>query len=219
MPPSPDPALPRVAIFGATGRLGGRVLARLVERGCDVRLLVPFADHLDYDVRVRLRGDAVVEGDPRDADLVLSTLAGAEVVVSALDPRDLAESATGLTDALRTIVGTMPAAGAGRIVVVGCMTALRVAAGGTRTSGATAHESSEPERQHEVLRNAPVEWTLFCPADVREGASSGAIRMAIDAMPAGGGATGLDDLANAMVAEALEPRFTGHRVGIASAAP
>jgi putative NADH-flavin reductase len=214
---------PRVAIFGATGRTGRRVLARLLALGWQVRLLVRQSERLDFDTHARLGANAVLEGDARDAELVSAALAGAEVVVSALGMHDVAEPASDLSDSLRTIVGTMPAAGAGRIVVVGCAAALPGPRGGFRTDGgdgpaALRHVWAEHRRQYEVLRDAPLEWTLLCPTHLVADVPPGGARTAVDTLPAGSDVTGLDDLAEAIVAEVIAPHFTGHRVGIVSAA-
>ena len=221
MPSSPASTSPRIALFGATGRTGQRVLARLLARGCELRLLVRMSDRLDLDTRERLAPQAVLEGDARDADMVSAVLAGAEVVVSALGMQEIAEPASDLSDSLRTIVGTMPAAGVGRIVAVGCAAALPDARGGFRDDpGADAdalrHVWAEHRRQWEVLRDAPVEWTLFCPTRLLADVRAGRARTLADALPAGADVTGLDDLADAIVAEVVEPRFHGQRVGIGS---
>jgi len=224
--PQPE-GLPRVALFGATGSVGSRVLARLLARGCDARLLVRFAEHVDYDLRVRLAGDAVVEGDDRDADAVLRALAGVEVVVSTIGTSDIGEADAMLTDSVRTIVGTMPAAGAARIVAVLLAAVLPNARGGYLADDLDLRADqyhaepmregvSEHVRTYEALREAPVAWTVFCPMALRDGVPPGRTRTALDALPGGSDVTGLDDLADAIVAEVLEPRFVGHRVGIVS---
>ena len=223
MPETDRPATPRVALFGATGQTGRRVLARLLARGCAVRVLVRFAERLDPDGRFELAAGAVVEGDARDADLVREVLTGADVVASALGMNDITEPATDLSDSLRTIVGTMPAAGVGRIVVVGSAAALPNASGGYRADdgvlpAALRNVSAEHVRQHQVLRDGPVAWTLFCPTFLNAGVPAGNVRTALEALPPGSSITGLDDLAEAIVAEIAEPRFVGHRVGIVSAA-
>ena len=221
MNPSHDSATPSVALFGATGRTGRRVLARLLARGCAVRVLVRQVERLDLDHRARLGVHAALEGDARDADLVSALLAGTDVVVSALGMHDASEATSDLSDALRTIVGTMPAAGAGRIVVAGCAAALPGVHSDLPPAGGAArdtlcHVDAEHRRLYEVLRNSPVRWTLFCPARL-EDVAGGGVRTAVDALPPGGGATALDDLAAAIVAEVVGPRFTGRRVGVVSA--
>src|SRR5215213_9335189 len=108
----------KVSLFGATGQTGRRVLARLLAGGHDVRVLVRNAERLDMDARAQLAPGAIVEGDARDADAVSDALRGAEVVISTLGMSNHREAGTDLSDAVRTIVGTMPAAGADRIVAV-----------------------------------------------------------------------------------------------------
>lgn len=213
---------PRLALFGATGQVGRRVLDRLLARGLEVRVLVRNAERLDADARVLLAAGAIVEGDARDADAVSRALAGAEVVVSTLGMRDISEPATDLSDSLRTIVGTMPAAGAGRIVAVAAASALPNGRGGYRRDDGVPdmlrHVAAEHVRQFEALRDAPtgVEWTLFCPTFLKPRGRLGSVRMAAEMLPAGSDITGLDDLADAIVNEVMAPRFMGHRVGIVS---
>jgi hypothetical protein len=59
---------------------------------------------------------------------------------------------------------------------------------------------------------------MFCPSFLDPGVSAGSARTALEALPPGASITGLDDLADAVVAEIMEPRFVGHRVGIVSVA-
>ena len=222
MPGSDAHTARHVALFGATGQAGRRVLARLLAQGHRVRVLVRNAERLDIDARMQLDAGAIVEGDARDADAVLAVLAGADVVVSTLGMSNVAEPATDLSDSLRTIVGTMPAAGVGRIVAVASANALRNGRGGYRMDDGVPemlrHVSAEHVRQYEALRDAPtgVEWTLFCPTFLKAKVRPGSVRTAVEALPAGSAVTGLDDLATAIVEEAVAPRFVGHRVGIVS---
>jgi uncharacterized protein YbjT (DUF2867 family) len=70
-----------ILVAGGTGRLGGLLVARLLDRGLPVRVLTrdpARARHLD-SARVE-----VVVGDVRDPDSLATAVAGAEVVVSAV---------------------------------------------------------------------------------------------------------------------------------------
>lgn len=69
-----------VAVTGATGFLGRRIVGRLLRAGCSIRILVRnSADTLD------LRDPAIeqVEGDLRDADALRSLVKGADTIVHA----------------------------------------------------------------------------------------------------------------------------------------
>lgn len=218
----PQPAPPVVALFGGTGQTGRRVLERLLARGATVRLLVRQAERLPSALRASLGVGAVHEGDARDAEAVATVLSGASAAISTLGMNDMTAPATDLSDSVRTIVGTMPATGTSRIVAVASASVLPRADGGYRAAdGVPAmlqHVTAEHVRQYEALRAAPrgVAWTLFCPtflvADVRPGSA----RTKVEGLPPGSHVTGIDDLADALVDEALAPRWTGKRVGIVS---
>ena len=102
-----------IALFGATGKTGSRVLARAVAAGHQVRVLV-------RDPGKRgVVGDqvTVVTGDVLDAAAVDRTVAGTEVVLSVFgqvkgSPRDLQARGTGL------IVQAMQRHGVSRVVTL-----------------------------------------------------------------------------------------------------
>jgi putative NADH-flavin reductase len=213
---------PTIALFGGTGRTGQRVLARLQQRGVPTRMLVRQAERLPYALREALGAGALHEGDVRDAEAVAAVLAGTQVAISALGLRDISEPATDVSDGVRTIVGTMPGRGTSRLVAVASAHVLPRAGGGYRgddaVPAALRHVAAEHVRQYEALRDAPagIAWTLFCPTFLAADIPAGRARVAADALPPGSDVTGLDDLADALVAEALAPRWTGCRVGIVS---
>ena len=102
-----------IALFGATGKTGSRVLARAVAAGHQVRVLVRDPGKLG------VVGDqvTVVTGDVLDAAAVDRTVAGTEVVLSVFgqvkgSPRDLQARGTGL------IVQAMQRHGVSRVVTL-----------------------------------------------------------------------------------------------------
>lgn len=103
-----------IALFGATGRLGGAILEAALRDGHRVAALVRDPS------RLSLRHDAltVIAGDARDRDAVESALRGSEAAVSAI-----ATSASGgeasrkpLSAATRNIVEAMERLGIRRLV-------------------------------------------------------------------------------------------------------
>lgn len=102
-----------VALFGATGKTGSRVLARAVEQGLDVRALVRDPGKLN-DSSARL---TVIQGDVLDPAAVDETVAGADVVLS-LFGQVKGSPFTLQTDGTALIVAAMKRHGVERIVTL-----------------------------------------------------------------------------------------------------
>ena len=216
--------MPRVvALAGATGRTGGRVLARLLDAGRAARVLVRDPARLPAALRERLPADAIVVGDARDPDAARRLVAGADALVSTLGMADTTVASTDLSDSLRTLVAALTAVGARRVIAVANTVVLPHPDGGLRADRPLPdwlrHIAAEHVRQYEVLLDAAardgVAWTLFCPSTLTPD-RAGRWRTAVDDLPPGAETTGLDDLAEAIVRELDEERFVGKRVGIVS---
>ncbi len=78
-----DLSIPTVALAGAGGDLGGRILTALLARGATVRALVRPGD--DAAPRLEAIGATIAEADPADVDAMAEAVAGAACVVSALN--------------------------------------------------------------------------------------------------------------------------------------
>jgi len=106
----------KVALFGATGALGGQCLVQSLALGHDLSVLVRTPSKLPGDVRGRLR---VVQGDGLDADAVAKAIPdGTDAVLFAVgidkcSPEDLC------TDVTRHILAAMRRAGVRRLVWCG----------------------------------------------------------------------------------------------------
>ena len=74
-----------IALAGATGDLGGRILERLVRRGADVRAIVRPDVPEPKARRLTALGARVVRADPMDRRAMTEALAGSACVVSALN--------------------------------------------------------------------------------------------------------------------------------------
>ena len=76
---------PIVAVAGANGDLGGRIVQALVAQGATVRALVRPGLNEDEHSVIKALGAAVVAGDPSDVEGMARACAGASCVVSALN--------------------------------------------------------------------------------------------------------------------------------------
>lgn len=203
-----------VALFGATGRTGSRVLARLLARGDRVQALVRDPARLAPHPRLVARA-----GDARDAAAVAATLAGSDAVVVALGLADISAPTTAFSDAVRSIVEAMRERGPRRIVAIASAGALPDPRGGVRSEhappGPFTHIGAEHARNVRTLAASGLDWTLMCPVDLVD-RPAGRVRTALEALPEGGTQTGYDDLADAMVALLGDATAHGRRVGIVS---
>jgi nucleoside-diphosphate-sugar epimerase len=77
-------SVPVIAVAGATGNLGGRIVRALAERGAETRALVRPGAAADKLEKLRQLGAAVVEVDWSDVSRLAAACAGASCVVSAL---------------------------------------------------------------------------------------------------------------------------------------
>jgi putative NADH-flavin reductase len=204
-----------LALFGATGRTGARVLDLCRARGDRVRALArdpgKLPRHADLEA---------FAGDARDAAAVERTLAGADAVIVCLGMQDITVPATDFSDAVRTIVRAMQARGPRRILAIASAGALPDARGGLRNQydlpAWLANVAAEHTRNYETLRDCGLDWTLMCPVDLVDDVPAGHARRAFEDLPAGGSRTGYADLAQALVDLVADRASFGHRVGIVS---
>ena len=124
-----------IALFGATGRTGTRVLQRALAAGYEVRLL---ARHPDA---VRAAGErvTVIAGDVLDPAAVAETVAGADAVVSVFglvkgSPEDLQTRGT------RNLVDAMRKQGVSRVI--------------TLTGGGLRDRQDQPKLADKVIQGA-----------------------------------------------------------------
>jgi putative NADH-flavin reductase len=210
------PAPPRtIALFGAAGRTGRRVLDRLLARGTQVRALAGDPSRLPPHPSL-----VAIAGDARDRAAVERTIEGASAIVACLGMRDIGRPGTEFSDAVRTIVEAAQAARIRRIVAVASAAVLPDARGGLRGEhagpGPYANVNAEHVRNYRTLAGSALDWTLLCPVDLAEDIPEGRARLADESLPAGSDETGYEDLAATIVALLDDPASWGRRVGIVS---
>jgi uncharacterized protein len=182
----------RIALFGATGMIGGRILREALDRGHDVVGVVHRAKLTWAHPALR-----VVTGDVLEPASVISAATGQDVVVSAVGGGhgDVAGHLATAEPAVRSLVAGLCALGgpaAPRLITVG-------GAGSLRTSGDKrlwdAEGLPEPLRQimHaggdalDYLRGVTdIRWTVISPpALIRPGSRTGTYRSALDDLVVG----------------------------------
>ncbi len=178
----------RIALFGATGAIGGGVLRLALERGLEVRALCRAPESVaPRDDRL-----AVLAGDARDAEAVARTVRGADAVVSCLGPRaNTPQAADEIVDAARTILDAMSAAGVSRLVVIsgGAVDAPGDHKGvqGRLASALVRRLArwivSAKQREFDLVRSSGLDWTAVRPPRVTTGAGTGRYRVGLERLP------------------------------------
>jgi putative NADH-flavin reductase len=171
----------KIAVLGATGKLGRVLTARAVEKGHEVKAFVRTPKKLGaLEDRVE-----VVQGDLADPDAVDRAIEGVEAVVSCLGPTKLNASMPPLFEAgTKAIVEAMERHGVRRIVAVsggaapqpGDVRPLgnRMMTGLMGVLGRNIVESNR--RVLEVLRASDLEWIGARAGNMTDGAGGTAVR-------------------------------------------
>ncbi|MCA1819593.1 MAG: NAD(P)H-binding protein [Thermoplasmatota archaeon] len=210
----------RIALFGAGGMVGSRILAEAVARGHAVTAI----QRHPFPARSPLvRPEA---GDVTDAAAVARLLRGHHAAVSAVAPpagdvRMLSEVARNLLAAARTT-------GVRRLVVVGGAGSLEVAPGLALVDTPAFPENwkwiGNAHREALAVYRAEgkgVDWTFVSPpAMLTPGSRSGAYRVGADQLlkdGKGASAISAEDYAVAVMDEVEHGRYKGRRMTVASA--
>lgn len=169
-----------IALFGATGKTGRRVLARALNQGLDVRVLVRDPGKLTLtSPRV-----TVIQGDILDGAAVDETVAGASAVLSLFgqvkdSPRSLQ------TDGTALIINAMKRHGVTRIVTLSggglsaTMDRPRVPDKIIRflLKTLSGHMLRDAEGHLEVLESSGLEWTVVRGPRLTEKPGTGTYRV------------------------------------------
>jgi len=207
-----------LALFGATGRTGKRVLVKALAAGYRVRVLVRDPARLDVESD-RLE---VVTGDVTDPKAVAETVAGSQAVLS-LFGHVKGSPKTLQSDGTRAIVEAMKAHGVSRIVTL--------SGGGLRAPGdkpkapdtiirfllktMAAHVLADAESHLDELTRSGLDWTVVRAPRLTEKPGTGSFRVGLV-----GGTSGIqisrDDLADFILTQVDDRTFL-HQLPFVSA--
>ena len=202
----------KVALYGATGRIGSRIADEAVRRDHSVTPLSRSVAPAVSDGLVALSGDA------GDADDVARIAAEHDVVVSAIGPSRTGGRPKVFLDAVTTLADNV---GTRRLIVVGQAGSLQVASGLRLmdTAGFPADlrdEAVAGAASLELLRRsgALVDWLYVSPAPaIGPGERTGQYRIGHD-VPIGDFISA-EDFAVAIVDEIETPRYRRTRIHVA----
>lgn len=207
----------KVALYGATGQSGSRILKELVSRGHKVIAIAR------NPAKVTERGPDVVvkQDDLSDPGKIAAAIDGAEAVVSAYGPpKDNPDAILGVTERQIEALSQRPAT---RLVVVGGAGGLNVAPGVTLLESGYLPEAFHPiVKAHintfNLLRASRIDWTYFAPAAYFEpGKRTGKFRLGKDELIANAqqeSRISMEDYAIALVDELEQPKHRRQRFSI-----
>jgi len=205
-----------IALYGATGKSGGRILTEAISRGHQVTAIM--RDTAKLSPRVGL---TVVKGDVSSASEIASKIKGADAVVSAYAPP--ADDTDQLLPVTQNLVDGVKEAGVGRLIIVGGAGSLEVAPGVTLISSGHLPDAWMPIAVSHVkvldqIKTSDINWTYFSPAAFFEpGVRTGKFRLGGDQLVTGENhesRISLEDYAIALVDELETPQFERKRFTI-----
>lgn len=210
-----------IVLFGASGTIGQRIAREAIMRGHRITAVVRHPEAL---APLPVGMDAA-QGDVTDAASVARVARGADVVVSAVAPRD-DQSMSMLSSAAHALIDGTRAAGVKRLVVVGGAGSLQTPEGGRVMDRASFPASWKPIAQAhadalDVYRHEAngLEWTYLSPADViQPGQRTGQYRVGGETLvvdTGGHSRISAEDYAVALVDELEHPAHVAKRITVA----
>jgi hypothetical protein len=206
----------KVALYGATGKAGSRILKELVSRGHRVTAIVRDPARLappDADVVVR-------RDDLSDPKKIADAVNGAEALISAYaPPQDDPEAIVGVTRRQINALNGSPV----RLIVVGGAGGLFVAPGVTLVDSGYLPEPYRPiatahVKAFDTLRASTLDWTYLAPAThFAPGERTGSFRLGKDDLIADArqeSRISMEDYAIALVDELEKPRHRRQRFSV-----
>jgi uncharacterized protein len=191
----------KVALIGATGNAGSRILTELLARGHEVLALARHTEKIPPH-----RGLRVANVDVGQHAALAALLTGANAVVSAVKFKD--------TDT-EELIRTMRNAGVKRYLVVGGAGSLELSPGVREVDGPNFPPHVRPEALKgayflDQLRASDLEWTFFSPSRIFfAGERTGKFRLGTDQLmfdAAGKSSISFEDYAIALVDELEKPQ-------------
>ena len=206
----------QIALYGATGKAGSRILAELLSRGHQVTAVARNPAKLAPQP-----GLTVVQGDVSSAQAIAAKIKGFDGVVGSYAPPP--DNTDELIPVTQNFIDAVKLAGVPRLIVVGGAGSLEVAPGVTVL--ASGHVPAEwvpiavsHEKALELLKKSEVNWTYFSPAGFFEpGERTGKYRLGKNELIAdaqGVSRISLEDYAIALVDELEKPQHERERFTI-----
>jgi uncharacterized protein len=208
----------KIAIVGATGMIGSKLLEEAIDRGHVVTAVSRHATKLPVHNRVR-----AVEADVNDTEALAAAFSGQDAILHAFAPPRLsvAERVEQQRAGTRSIIAAAKSAGVRRILAVGGAGTLEVAPGVMNADRPEFPASWEGGVKSTALikgllaADPDLDWTFLCPShDIFVGERTGKFRLGLDRMLVdadGKSSISTADYAIAMIDELENPKHSRKR--------
>ncbi len=202
----------KLALFGATGRVGRYIVNMALRDGHKVKALVRTPD---FDSHPNLE---MIVGNVRNGDDVRRTVQGADAVFSAIGT----DRTTTLSEATPLIIHAMEAEGIRRVITIGTAGILnsRFSPGLLRYQGGDSKRqltfaAEEHEKAFQAFEQSDLDWTIVCPTYLPDGEPKGYFRFEENYLPEDGKEITAGDTALFAYEQLTSDDFLKSRVGIA----
>lgn len=212
----------KIALFGATGTIGQRILREALNRGHQVTALARNPSGIN-EQNANLQTAAA---DVTDADSVAKAVAGHDVVISTIGPSQPADDLNNVIDAAHSLLKGLASAGVTQLLVVGGAASLEIAPGVLLIDAPEfpAAWKNIAQAQMDALHvyrtvQTDVDWTYISPAAfIEPGERTGKYRTGIDQLVVdekGESRISTEDYAVALLDEVENPKHIRQRFTVA----
>jgi putative NADH-flavin reductase len=198
----------KLLLLGATGPSGQQIVARALEQGHEVTILVRNPSKLNFnDARL-----TVVTGDIFDGETLVKYIQGKDVVISALGVGKELKSNNLITRAVASIIPAMNTAGVKRLIFLSAF-----GVGPTYSQASVIQKIvfrtflrniyADKNAGSEQLRSSGLQWTLVSPVLMSDGPRTGKYRVGEKLEMKGMPKISRADIADFMLSEARDNRY------------
>jgi hypothetical protein len=206
----------KIIVFGASGRVGKKLVVYALEDKYQVTAFIRNPDNL----KIKHPNLDIFIGDVFNAVEVEKAIKGKDFVLSALSGRSTKPDYSVLSVGMKNIISGMEKAGVKRILSVAGAGILNDTEYGLRRNRPKYPEifklvSAENWKVYEALQKTNVNWTMVCAPEMPEEDRTGIYRATNDYLPIDGKRISAEDVAD-FILKNLEAETTYQkRVGIA----
>lgn len=206
----------KILVFGASGRLGQKLVAYGLEAGHEISAFVRKPEKL----KLQHPALKLILGDAEDPETIENAIPGHDLILSALGVSQMPPPITLMSDAVLFMLEAMQNAGVPRIIAVGGAGILQETETQLKMESPSFPAFFKPIsedyfRVFELLKNSDREWTMVCPPTMPERVRTGNYRTLANYFPEGGQQIFVEDVADFILAEITKRAFINQRVGIA----
>ncbi|WP_085506863.1 NAD(P)-dependent oxidoreductase [Thalassobacillus devorans] len=203
----------KIAVFGATGRVGSYMMTFALEAGWQVKALVRAPEKITQKTPQL----EVIKGDVFAKHLVEKTIAGCDAVFVSLGT----DKTNTLSASAPHIVAAMKKHGVMRAVIIGTAGILdsRHQPGKYRfetpeSKRKTTTAAEEHLKAFQIWKASGLEWTYVCPTYLPDGEPTGEVRCETGGLPEDGKKITVGDTACFAFRTLHDNRFVRQRIGI-----